>query len=213
MSNNKKKIKIILVEDKEEIRKNLEILLNSNEETECLKTFPNSETAIKQVPALKPDVILMDINLPGISGIECTKIIKSQFPEIQIIILTMYEDSDLVFKALSYGATGYLLKRTTSNQLIESIKEVFAGGSPMSMEIARMVVNSFKNEEKNENIEDKLTTREWEILGFLSKGMRYKEIAEQLFISVETVRSHLRKIYSKLQVSSATQAVLKYLKK
>lgn len=210
---NHNKIKVAIVEDKEEIRNNLEILLNNSDEVECLKTFPNSETAIKTIPDLKPDVILMDINLPGISGIECTRILKPQLPDTQIIILTMYEDGEMVFEALSSGATGYLLKRTTSAQLINSIKEVNAGGSPMSMEIARMVVNSFKKENEEDKIKDILTNREWEILGFLSKGMRYKEIADQLFISVETVRSHLRKIYSKLQVRSATEAVLKYLRK
>lgn len=208
---NREKIRVVIVEDKEDIRKNLEILLNNSGGIECIGTFPNSETAIIDTPGLHPDVILMDINLPGISGIECTRILKSKLPGTQIIILTMYEDGETVFDALKSGATGYLLKRTTSSQLIKSIKEVHEGGSPMSMEIARMVVSSFKNE--NENIKEKLTEREWEILGFLSKGMRYREIADQLFISVETVRSHLRKIYSKLQVRSATEAVLKYLKK
>ena len=210
---NNYKIKTVIVEDKEEIRNNLEILLNSSSEIKCLKTFSNSETAIKGMTELNPDVILMDINLPGMSGIECTKLLKPKLPDTQIIILTMYEDGEMVFDALSAGATGYLLKRTTSAQLIKSIKEVYAGGSPMSMEIARLVVNSFKKGKNNENVKEILTNREWEILGFLSKGMRYKEIAEQLFISVETVRSHLRKIYSKLQVRSATEAVLKYLKK
>lgn len=207
------KIKVIIVEDIEEIRDNLKILLNNSNEIECLNTFPNSEAAIKSVPGLKPDVILMDINLPGISGIECTKILKPLLPDTQIIILTMYEDGEMVFNALRSGATGYLLKRTTSKQLIKSIKEVYSGGSPMSMEIARMVVGSFKNENTNEKLQEKLTPREWEILGYLSKGMRYQEIADQLFLSVETVRSHLRKIYSKLQVRSATEAVLKYFKK
>ncbi|HED05434.1 MAG TPA: response regulator transcription factor [Ignavibacteria bacterium] len=209
----KQKIKVAIVEDKKDIRNNIEILLNNSDSIKCIKTFPNSETAVEHIPRLKPDVILMDLNLPGKSGIECTKILKSKIPETQIIILTMYNDSEMVYQALSSGASGYLLKRTTSEQLIESIKEVFKGGSPMSMEIARMVVNSFSKKDKNKKVEEKLTKREWEILGLLSKGMKYKEIGEQLFISVETVRNHLRHIYSKLHVRSGTEAVLKYLNK
>jgi len=209
----KQKIKVAIVEDKKDIRNNIEILLNNSDSIKCIKTFPNSETAVEHIPLLKPDVILMDLNLPGKSGIECTKILKSKIPETQIIILTMYDDSEMVYQALSSGASGYLLKRTTSEQLIESIKEVFKGGSPMSMEIARMVVNSFSKKDKSKKVEEKLTKREWEILGLLSKGMKYKEIGEQLFISVETVRNHLRHIYSKLHVSSGIEAVLKYLNK
>jgi len=209
----KQKIKVAIVEDKKDIRNNIEILLNNSDSIKCIKTFPNSETAVEHIPRLKPDVILMDLNLPGKSGIECTKILKSKIPETQIIILTMYNDSEMVYQALSSGASGYLLKRTTSEQLIESIKEVFKGGSPMSMEIARMVVNSFSKKDKSKKVEEKLTKREWEILGLLSKGMKYKEIGEQLFISVETVRNHLRHIYSKLHVRSGTEAVLKYLNK
>ncbi len=210
---NSQKITVVIVEDKEEIRNNIEILLNNSDSIKCIKTFPNSETAIEYIPELKPNVILMDINLPGKSGIECTQILKSKIPGTQIIILTMYDDSEKVFKALSVGATGYLLKRTTSEQLIAAIKEVHEGGSPMSMEIARMVVGSFNTKDGNKKIEELLTKREWEILGLLSKGMKYKEIAEKLFISIETVRNHLRNIYSKLQVRSGTEAVLKYLKR
>jgi RNA polymerase sigma factor (sigma-70 family) len=206
-----KKITTVIVDDIKDIRTNLEILLNSSDDIECIGTFPNYEIAIKEIPKIKPDVILMDINLPGKSGIDCVRELKPLLPNTQFIMLTMYDDSDKVFEALSIGATGYLLKRTPPEKILEAIIEVMNGGSPMTMEIARMVVNSFKVEKKVNNIQAKLTEREWEILEQLSKGMRYKEIAEKLFISVETVRSHLRKIYEKLQVRSATEAVLKYL--
>jgi len=207
------KIKTVIVDDKKDIRTNLEILLNSSNEIICIGTFPNYDIAVKEIPKINPDVILMDINMPGKSGIECVKTLKPILPKTQFIMLTMYDDSDSVFEALRVGATGFLLKRTPPTKILEGVKEVYAGGSPMSMEIARMVVGSFKTESKKNDIQSKLTDREWEILEHLSKGMRYKEIAEELFISIETVRSHLRKIYEKLQVRSATEAVLKYLNK
>jgi len=207
------KIRTVIVDDKTDIRTNLEILLNSSDEIICVGTFPNYDVAVAEIPKIEPDVILMDINMPGKSGIECVKTLKPLLPKTQFIMLTMYDDSDSVFEALSVGATGFLLKRTPPAKILESVIEVFNGGSPMSMEIARMVVGSFKIKSKKNNIQSKLTEREWEILEQLSKGMRYKEIAEELFISIETVRSHLRKIYEKLQVGSATEAVLKYLNK
>ena len=207
------KIRTVIVDDKTDIRTNLEILLNSSDEIICVGTFPNYDVAVAEIPKIEPDVILMDINMPGKSGIECVKTLKPLLPKTQFIMLTMYDDSDLVFEALSVGATGFLLKRTPPAKILEAVIEVFNGGSPMSMEIARMVVGSFKTESKKDDIQSKLSGREWEILEQLSKGMRYKEIAEELFISIETVRSHLRKIYEKLQVRSATEAVLKYLNK
>ena len=207
------KIRTVIVDDKTDIRTNLEILLNSSDEIICVGTFPNYDVAVAEIPKIEPDVILMDINMPGKSGIECVKTLKPLLPKTQFIMLTMYDDSDSVFEALSVGATGFLLKRTPPAKILESVIEVFNGGSPMSMEIARMVVGSFKTESKIDDIQSKLSGREWEILEQLSKGMRYKEIAEELFISIETVRSHLRKIYEKLQVRSATEAVLKYLNK
>ncbi len=207
------KIKTIIVDDKKDIRKNLEILLNSSDEIFCIGTFPNYDVAVKEIPKLEPDVILMDINMPGKSGIECVKTLKPILPNTQFIMLTMYDDSDSVFEALRVGAVGYILKRTPPMKILDFVIEAFNGGSPMNMEIARMVVGSFKAKSEKNDIQTKLTEREWEILEQLSKGMRYKEIAEELFISVETVRSHLRKIYEKLQVRSATEAVLKYLNK
>ncbi|MDP3148665.1 MAG: response regulator transcription factor [Ignavibacteria bacterium] len=206
------KITVAIVEDNLEVSQSLELLLNSTDEYACVGTCANSTIALNTLPDLNPDVILMDINLPDESGIECIKKLKPQLKHSQIVMLTMYEDSEKVFEALASGAIGYLLKRTTKEKLLAAIKEAFEGGSPMSMQIARMVVKSFANVPKKNEVKAALTEREWEILEHLAKGKRYKEIAASLFIGVETVRSHLRNIYEKLQVRSSTEAVLKYLK-
>ncbi len=207
------KITVAIVEDNLDISQNLELLLNSTEEFICIGTFPDSQTAITALPKLNPHIILMDINLPGENGIECTKKIKPYLKNSQIIILTMYDDSEKVFEALEGGAIGYLLKRTPKEKLLSAIKEAHEGGSPMSMEIARMVVKSFDKDRGKNEVKEILTEREWEILEHLAKGKRYKDIADSLFIGIETVRSHLRVIYGKLQVHSSTEAVLKYLNK
>ena len=209
----KENIKVAIVDDKKDIRENLEILINASEGFESAGAYADYESAVKNIPKNPPDVILMDINMPGKNGIECAAKLKPLLPDVQIIMLTMYGESELVFKALGAGATGYLLKRTPPEKLLQSIVEVYNGGSPMSMEIARMVVNSFKSERENNPAHEKLSEREWEILGLLSKGLKYREIADKLFISIETVRSHCRKIYEKLQVRNSTEAVLKYLNK
>ncbi|MDP3683162.1 MAG: response regulator transcription factor [Ignavibacteria bacterium] len=205
------KITVAIVEDNLEVSQSLELLLNSTDEFVCVGTCANSTIALNTLPDLNPNVILMDINLPDESGIECIKKLKPQLKNSQIVMLTMYEDSEKVFEALASGAIGYLLKRTTKEKLLAAIKEAFEGGSPMSMQIARMVVKSFANVPKKNEVKAALTEREWEILEHLAKGKRYKEIAASLFIGVETVRSHLRNIYEKLQVRSSTEAVLKYL--
>jgi len=205
------KITVGIVEDNFEVSQSLELLLNSTDEYLCIGTCPNTVTALETLPGLNPDVILMDINLPDESGIECIKKLKPHLQQTQIVMLTMYEDSEKVFEALASGAIGYLLKRTTKENLLSAIKEAHNGGSPMSMEIARMVVKSFASVQKVNEVKAMLTEREWEILEHLAKGKRYKEIAASLFISTETVRSHLRNIYEKLQVRSSTEAVLKYL--
>lgn len=206
-------IKVSIVEDNSGIRESLEILINGSEGFTCLNTYKNAESALINIPHERPDVVLMDINLPGETGIQCVSKLKSQFPELNILMLTVYDDSTRIFQALSAGANGYLLKRTPPLKLLEAIKEVTQGGSPMSSQIARMVVDSFKG--MGISIEEKknLTKREEEILSLLAKGFKYKEIAEKLFIGTETVRSHLRNIYEKLQVRSRTEAVIKYLNK
>ncbi|MFA7419059.1 MAG: response regulator transcription factor [Melioribacteraceae bacterium] len=209
----KESIKIVLVEDKKEIRDGLNAIISGAHGFEFVAGFADAETALKEIPSLKADVVLMDINLPNMSGIECVKKLKPLLTTTQIIMLTMYDDNEHVFEALKSGASGYLLKRTSPTKILEAVEEVVAGGSPMSMQIARMVVQSFSVKPLKSNLDQKLTEREFEILGQLSKGLRYKEIADNLFISIETVRTHLRKIYEKLQVRNSTEAVLKYLNK
>jgi DNA-binding NarL/FixJ family response regulator len=206
-------IKIAIVEDNDGIRESLDILISGSPGFICIAVFKNSEEAIQKIPSSEVDVVLMDINLPNMSGIECTKILKEINPKLQIIMQTVYEDSEMIFESLKAGASGYLLKRTPPAKLLEAIEEVYKGGSPMSSQIARMVVESFQVKLKGENNLPLLTGREEEIILHLSKGYRYKEIAEKLFISIDTVRSHIRNIYEKLQVRSRTEAVLKYYKK
>lgn len=206
-------IKVSIVEDIDEIRENLALIINAADGFECTSAFRNSESAIKQIPSEEVDVVLMDINLPKMNGIECVRELKTQRPDLQFIMLTVYDDFERIFESLKAGATGYLLKRTPHKKLLEAIEEVNNGGSPMSSPIARMIVESFQRDTSESIKDSNLTKREFEILELLSKGYKYKEIAEHLFLSIETVRSHLRKIYEKLQVRSRTEAVLKYLNK
>jgi len=204
-------ITVSIVEDDNEIRESLEILINGSEGLKCLNTFKNAESALFNIPREKPNVVLMDINLPGMSGIECVRKLKEEIPDLNILMLTVYEDSKRIFESLTAGASGYLLKRTPPSEILGAIKEVNSGGSPMSGQIARMVVNSFHRMGMSHDEKENLTKRETEILTLLSKGYKYKEIADNLFISVETVRSHLRHIYEKLHVRSRTEATVKYL--
>jgi DNA-binding NarL/FixJ family response regulator len=213
MENKKENIVITLVEDNKEIRDGFDVLISGSKGFSCAATFADAESALNKIPTMNVDVVLMDINLPKMNGIECVKKMKPLLPDTQIIMLTMYEDSEHVFEALKAGAAGYLLKRTSPGKILEAVKEVHEGGSPMSMQIARMVVKSFNERPVQSKLDQTLTEREMEILSHLSKGMRYKEIADTLFISVETVRTHLRKIYEKLQVRNSTEAVLQYLQK
>lgn len=206
-------IKVSIVEDDSGIRESLCVLINGSTGYKCVSKFPNPVDAFDGISRDIPDVILMDINMPKMSGIECVKKIKRKFPAIQIIMLTVYEDTEKVFEALRAGATGYLLKRTQPAVLIDSIGMVHSGGSPMSPQIARKIVQSFHQEDKYSDAEFNLTQREEQILAGLARGFKYSEIADSLFISIDTVRSHIRKIYEKLHVRSRTEAVLKYLKK
>ncbi len=207
------KLKISIVEDSSKIRETFTELVNSHSAFEFISAYETAEDALKNIPSDKPDIVLMDINLPGKSGIDCTRKLKKIMKSVQIMIITVYEDSQLVFEALSAGANGYILKRTAPSEIINSIIDLHNGGSPMSPQIARMVVQSFQKKIKNEDEINSLTEREREILSYLARGYRYKEIGEALFISTETVRGHLRNIYQKLQVRSATQALLKYMGK
>jgi DNA-binding NarL/FixJ family response regulator len=201
-------IHVVIIEDIKEIREGLQLLIDSSEGFSCNRTFPSAESAIVELPAICPDVVLMDIHLPGISGIEAVRKLKTQCGSTQFIMSTIYEDDDHIFESLKAGASGYLLKKTTPSKILEAITEVYNGGSPMSSQIARKVIASFQ---RRDSIDDAtmLTPKEKEILKQLAKGLRDKEIADQLQVSIETVRSHARKIYEKLQVQSRTEALNK----
>ena len=206
-------IRVAVVEDDRMVREVLEILLNGSPGFTCVAAYGNGEDALNGLPPLNPDVVLMDINLPGISGIECIVQLRELGVPSLFIMLTIFEDSDAVFQSLSAGASGYLLKQTPPAKLLEAIQEVHAGGSPMSREIARKVIQSFQMPPANRMAESGLTKREEEILLCLIKGLLYKEIADQMCIGIETVRTHLRHIYEKLQVRTRSEAIVKYLQK
>jgi DNA-binding NarL/FixJ family response regulator len=206
-------IKVSIVEDDRRVRESLAILISGGENLQCVSTHATGEEALAEIPRFNPDVVLMDINLPGISGIECVRKLKTQFPKLQILMLTMYEDDEKVFQSLVAGASGYLVKRTSPAELLTAIGEVHRGASPMSGKIARTVVEYFQKVQKVSAPHEYLSKREEEILNLLVKGYRYKEIADALSIGFETVRSHLKNIYDKLHVHSRTEAVVKYLQK
>ena len=201
-------IKVGIVEDEKQIREGLAVLINGSEGFSCVNTFDTAEEAIEKIAALQLDVVLMDIHLPGKSGIECIAALKPNCAGTQFLMCTSFEDTDSVFKALKSGATGYLTKTTQPSKILDAIVEVHKGGSPMSSNIARKIVASFQRTNTNKEIE-KLSKREIEILELLSKGLRYKEVADKLFLSTETVRTHIRNIYDKLQVNSRTEALNK----
>jgi DNA-binding NarL/FixJ family response regulator len=200
-------INVAIVEDDHEIRESLAILINGTAGFSCVYNFSDCESAIPVIFEDPQDVVLMDIGLPGISGIEGIRILKEKLPKINILMLTVHGDSKVVFEALCAGACGYLIKDTQPTKLLEAIQEAHYGGAPMSTQIARMVVESFKTTPHNE-----LTNRETEVLTQLCKGKSYRMIAEALFISEETVRRHIKNIYKKLEVSSKSEAVAKALK-
>ena len=202
-------ISIAIVEDLDEVRNGLKSFLSLSEGFSVLDTFTTAEEALYDIPKLKPDIVIMDINLPGMNGIECIRQVKSKVPLTQFMMFTVYENDEKVFEALKAGASGYLLKNTGLVQLIESLKELHNGGSPMSSNIARKLVSVFRETEKNSQPVETLSNRENEILLLLSKGLLYKEIAEQLSIATNTVRQHIHKIYEKLHVQNRTEAINK----
>ncbi|HPS73067.1 MAG TPA: response regulator transcription factor [Bacteroidales bacterium] len=206
-------IRIMIVEDQEAVRDGLRMLIDGSEGYRCVSACRTAEEALDRISADIPDVVLMDINLPGMQGPECVVHIKNRFPEIQVMMLTVFENTDEIFTSLEAGATGYLLKKTPPARLLEAIRELMNGGSPMSGEIARKVVTAFNKPVIHSSPEDSLTPREEEILSCLAKGYLYKEIADKLSISIDTVRSHIRKIYQKLQVRTRTEAILHCIKR
>ncbi|HVM88877.1 MAG TPA: response regulator transcription factor [Puia sp.] len=201
-------IHVVIIEDIKEIREGLQILINGSEGFACDKTFANAEEAIAEIPALQPDVVLMDIHLPGMNGIEALKKLRLQCNSTQFIMSTIYEDDENIFESLKAGASGYLLKKTAPSKILDAISEVYNGGSPMSSQIARKVIASFQHKDSIDEV-DILTPKEKEVLKALAKGLRYKEIADEMHVSMETIRSHARKIYEKLQVQSRTEALNK----
>ncbi|MCB0283600.1 MAG: response regulator transcription factor [Calditrichae bacterium] len=200
-------INVSIVEDDELIRDGISTLLSHRQEFNLLGSFGRCEDLLDTLEEITPDIILMDIDLPGISGIEGIKLVKEKFPAIDILVLTVHENDDMVFEALCAGACGYLTKNIDSGRLLESIRDVHNGGSPMSTNIARMVVKSFQR-----NQHSPLTGRETEVLNLLSRGKSYKMIADDIFIDKETVRTHIKNIYRKLEVHSKADAIEKALK-
>jgi DNA-binding NarL/FixJ family response regulator len=207
-------ISVSIVEDNEQLRNTLARLLNRADGFRCLSQYANAEAALEGLPNDRPDAVLMDINLPGMNGVECVRRLKQTAPGIQVIMLTAYEDTENIFNALAAGASGYLLKRTPRAELLTALQEVIRGGSPMTTHIARLVVQSFqKSQPAPQPADANLSVREQEVLDCLSHGFLYKEIAEKLGISYETVHTYIRRIYEKLQVRTRTEAVAKFLRR
>jgi DNA-binding NarL/FixJ family response regulator len=204
-------IQVAIVEDDEGIRAGLANMIERSSGFGFIGSYPDAESALLYLPRCKPEVVLMDINLPKMDGVECVRQLKPKLPAVQFIMLTVYEGNERLFQSLMAGANGYLLKRTPPAKLLAAIREVHAGGSPMSPQIARRVVQHFRQTPAPISNLEQLTPREKDILDQLSKGFRYKEIVDNLGMSIDTVRTHIRKIYEKLRVHSRTEAVVKYL--
>jgi len=205
-------IQVAIVDDDEGIRSSLSALIKRAPGFILVGEFANGEEAVKGIPKLLPDVVLMDINLPGLKGYECVRQLKSAHPAVQFLMLTVYEDSDSLFNSLRAGASGYLLKRTASARLLEAIRDVNAGGAPMTPQLARRVVQFFSKPAGESAPLAKLTPAERQFLEQLANGYAYKEIADRMTISIDTVRSYVRTVYEKLHVHSRTEAVVKYLR-
>jgi DNA-binding NarL/FixJ family response regulator len=203
-------IKVAIVEDDEQVRENLAALIGGTPGYECIGTYASGERALDDLPRRNPDVVLMDINLPGMSGVECVRRLKLLAPDLHIVMLTVYDDSDRIFHALQMGASGYLLKRSTSEEIVQAIEEVNRGGAPMSSYIARKVVQSFNRQGPSDKPTENLSRRETDVLAYVARGYTNKEIADSLGLSTETVRGYLKTIYSKLHVRSRTEAAMKF---
>jgi DNA-binding NarL/FixJ family response regulator len=204
-------ISVSIVDDEKELRQSITTFVNGSPGFKCVSAYGSAEAALKGLPADQTEVVLMDINLGGMSGIECVEKLKAGTPALQVLMLTVYEDTDQIFKALAAGASGYLLKRSSPTKLLQAIREVHAGGSPMTSSIARKVVASFQKSKPTAEKQTHLSPREEMVLNCLAKGYTYKQIADELSISIDTIRTYLRRIYEKLHVQSRTEAVAKYL--
>lgn len=204
-------ITVCIVEDEPQTREALATRVNRAPNLRCVGTYATAESAVRDIPAQQPHVVLVDIRLPGMSGIECVAKLKLQMPALEALMLTTYEERDLIFDSLRAGAKGYLLKNVPPEELIQAIEQIHEGGAPMSVQIARKVVDFFENAPRPDDDAAKLTRREQELLGLLAQGYLYKEISARLGISLHTVKAHLHTIYEKLHVHSRTEAVVKFL--
>jgi DNA-binding NarL/FixJ family response regulator len=209
----KKQIRVSLVDDEVDLRENIAGYVDAAKDFHCVSVYSSAEEALAHLPKEKPDVILMDINLGGMSGIECVRQLKPQIPGTQVVMLTVFEDTAKIFSALAAGASGYLLKRMPPAKLLEAIREVHEGGSPMSASIARKVVQSLQQDRPPGDETTELSPREQEVLNGLAEGRAYKQIAGELGVSIHTVRNYIRRIYDKLHVCSCAEAVAKYLRR
>ncbi len=212
MANFSQLIRVVCVEDKPIFRRGLKAILELTPGMLPVGMFASAEEALRNLPSLAPDVVLMDLNLPGASGIECTHELKRACPKIQVVMLTIEEDNERVFSALRAGATGYLLKTATPAEIIAALELVALGGSPMSAQVARRVVESFHSASRPSSERESLSPRESQVLAGISNGKRIKEVAATMGVSVTTVQTYLRRIYEKLQVNSQAEAVAKFLR-
>lgn len=205
-----KKTRVALVEDNHKLAKSMAALIHSTTDMECIQSYADGEQALRQLPLIAPDIVLMDIHLSGMSGIECVRRLTVVLPETRILMLTAFENADDIFASLAGGARGYLLKSTSPAKLLDSIREVAAGGSPISGSVARKIVDFFRTKPAVPESVDALAPREREVLKLLAEGCPYKEIASAMQISLGTVRTYIERIYEKLHVHSRTEAVVKY---
>ncbi len=205
------RINVAIVEDDPEVRASWTKILNAHPKLKCVAACESGEDALKRLPECRPDVVLMDINLAGMSGIKCTALLKERLPKTQILMVTVYSNNNYIFEALQVGASGYLLKSKSSDEVVRSIIDVVEGGAPMSGQIARRVIEAFRSPAPREPADAQLTAREKEILQLLARGYANKEIAAQIEASVSTVRTHIEHIYEKLHVHCRTEAAAKYL--
>ncbi len=204
-------IRVTIVEDEARVRAQLARIITEAQGFSCQGIFGSAEQGLQEIPRQPPDVVLMDINLPKMSGVECTFRLKKLVPQVQIVMLTVYDDSEQIFKALEMGASGYLLKRTPPDEILKAVMEVHRGGAPMSSYIARQVVQSFGKRTAPDT--PNLSPREAEVLALVAKGYINKEIADQLGVGLETVRSYLKSTYDKLHVRSRTEAAMKFFQR
>ena len=204
-------ISVSIVEDDTKVRESLARLIDGSNGYRCVSEHESGESALQEIPKVKPNVILMDINLTGISGVECARRLKPLLPTTQIIMLTVYQNTEHIFNALAAGATGYMLKQTKPDELLVAVRDVNEGGSPMSSHIARKIVQSFQQKGQKEDETQSLSPREAQVIELLAKGYLYKEVADTMGVSYATIHTHIRHIYEKLQVRSRTEAVVKHL--